>query len=216
MRKRFEQEALAVAALSARFPEEGGIYSWTSHSFGEWHGLLCGWCYCLSNLFYFPNLLVAGIGMGLYAFGGGRAALSDSPLAVVTASLGVLWLALLTNLVGLRIGKWTQNLGALATCAMGAGLLSAGALAFAQHGAATPLHGLPEWNWDTLNLWSQIAFAFGGLELGAIMSGEIRDPRRTVRRAAWISGALIAAFYILGTLAILALLPPTKREITFG
>jgi amino acid transporter len=208
--------ALAVATLSARFPEEGGIYAWTGHSFGEWHGFLCGWCYWLSNLFYFPNLLVAGIGMGFHAFGGGQAALSDSPLAVVTASLSVLWLALLTNLVGLRVGKWTQNLGALATCALGAGLLSAGALVFARHGAATPLSGMPEWNWDTLNLSPQIAFAFGGLELGAIMSGEIRDPRRTVRRAAWISGVLIAAFYMLGTLAMLALLPPDRVSIVTG
>ena len=75
---------------------------------------------------------------------------------------------------------------------------------------------LPEWSWDNLNFWSQIAFAFGGLELGAIMSGEIRDPRRTVRRAAWISAAVIACAYMLGTLAILALLPPERISVVTG
>ena len=59
----FVPSALAVATLSARFPKEGGIYVWTKEGFGDWHGFLCGWCYWLSNLFYFPNLLLAGIGM---------------------------------------------------------------------------------------------------------------------------------------------------------
>ena len=75
---------------------------------------------------------------------------------------------------------------------------------------------VPEWNWGRLNFWSQIAFAFGGLELGAIMGGEIRDPRRTVPRAAWISGLLIAGFYIAGTLAILAVLAPGDVNILSG
>jgi amino acid transporter len=75
---------------------------------------------------------------------------------------------------------------------------------------------MPEWNWSNLNFWSQIAFAFGGLELGSIMSGEIRDPRRTVRRAAWISCLAIGGFYILGTFSILALLPPERISVVTG
>ena len=89
--------ALAAASLTARYPEEGGIYAWTGHSFGEWHGFLCGWCYWLSNLFYLPNLLVAGTGMALYTFGRRHAALADSALPVVSISLIVLWVALLSK-----------------------------------------------------------------------------------------------------------------------
>src|SRR5947208_1848834 len=66
---------------------------------------------------------------------------------------------------------------------------------------------LPVWNWDTVNFWSQIAFAFTGLELVSAMSGEIRDPRRTLPRAALGAGALIAAMYITGTVSVLALVP---------
>ena len=35
--------ALAVAHLSRRFPQEGGIYIWTREAFGPWHGFACGW-----------------------------------------------------------------------------------------------------------------------------------------------------------------------------
>ena len=45
---------------------------------------------------------------------------------------------------------------------------------------------LPVWNWDTVNFWSQIAFAFTGLELVSAMSAEIRDPRRTLPRAVYV------------------------------
>ena len=66
---------------------------------------------------------------------------------------------------------------------------------------------MPTWNWDTVNFWSQIAFAFTGLELVSAMSEEVRDPRRTLPRAVFGAGALIALMYIAGTFAILALLP---------
>jgi amino acid transporter len=208
--------ALAVAGLTEKLPLEGGIYAWTAVSFGEWHGFLCGWLYWLSNLFYFPNLLLAGIGMALYSLFPANRVLADSRTLVVSVSLLALWFALITNLVGLQVGKWTQNLGALATCLAGAAIIIAGLTVFVRHGGATPIHIVPEWNWSNLNFWSQIAFAFGGLELGSIMSGEIRDPERTVRRAAWISCLAIGGFYILGTFSILALLPPERISVVTG
>jgi amino acid transporter len=212
----FVPSALAVSRLAAKMPEEGGLYIWTKQSFGEWHGFFCGWCYWLSNLFYFPNLLLAGIGMSLYAFGPRWAAFAENGVFMVSASLVVLWAALITNLVGVRVGKWTENLGGIATYAAGTALVALGALVWAAHGPATAIRLAPDWDWGKVNFWSQIAFAFGGLELGAMMGGEIREARRTVARAAWISGFAIAAFYILGTLAILALLPPDNVNILTG
>ncbi|MBM3745978.1 MAG: amino acid permease [Acidobacteria bacterium] len=212
----FVPSALAVSRLAARYPEEGGLYVWTRRGFGDWHGFLCGWCYWLSNLFYFPNLLLAGISIAAYAAGGEYARLADNRMFVVATSLLVLWVALVTNLVGVRVGKWTENLGGLATYLAGALLVILGALVGLRHGPANPIDPTPHWDWAKVNFWSQIAFAFGGLELGAIMGGEIRDPARTVPRAAWISGTAIAGFYILGTLAILAVLPAGSVNIMHG
>ena len=201
----FVPSALAVATMSRRFPEEGGIYVWTKRGYGDWHGFLCGWCYWLSNLFYFPNLLLAGVSMAGYSMG-----LSESKWFVLGLSLTILWMALLSNLVGLGVGRWVSNTGALATYAAGVLIVAAGFIAWSRTGSATPIDVAPQWDWGKINFWSQIAFAFGGLELGAVMGGEIRDPARTIPRAAWISGLAIAAFYILGTLALLALLPTAE------
>jgi amino acid transporter len=75
---------------------------------------------------------------------------------------------------------------------------------------------LPHWDWDTVNFWSQIAFAFTGLELVSAMSAEIRDPRRTLPRAVFAAGALIALMYIAGTVAVLVLVPAPDVSATSG
>src|SRR3954449_7449547 len=55
----FIPQGLAVSYLSARFPNEGGIYFWAKRSFGESHGFLCGWTYWVNNILYYPNLLMS-------------------------------------------------------------------------------------------------------------------------------------------------------------
>jgi amino acid transporter len=88
-----------------------------------------------------------------------------------------------------------------------------------KHGSATHFtvqNMMPAWNWDTVNFWSQIAFAFTGLELVSAMSEEVRDPRRTLPRAVFGAGALIALMYIGGTFAILVLLPASSVDPQSG
>lgn len=67
-----------------------------------------------------------------------------------------------------------------------------------------------------LNLWASIAFAFAGLELSSAMGGEVRNPRRTLPRAVLISAPLIALIYILGTGALLRLVPTSDINIVSG
>lgn len=213
----FVPSALAVARLSARCPQEGGIYVWARREFGAWHGFLCGWCYWLSNLFYFPNLLLAGLSMAAYSFAPEGRLLSENRAFLVVGAWLLLWLATLTNLIGVRVGKWTENLGAAAAYAAGLLLVVGAALVAFHRGPATRLDApWPRWDWNTVNFWSQIAFAFGGLELGAVMGGEIRDPHRTVPRAAVWSGLAIAVFYLAGTAAILMVLRPEQVSILSG
>jgi glutamate:GABA antiporter len=212
----FVPSALVVAGLARRYPEEGGLYVWTRELFGPWHGFLCGSCYFLSTLFFLPTILLSGLAMAAVAFD-----FNQNKWVMVGISLGILWLVLAANLVGLGVGKWTSNLGGIATILVGTLLIAAGAFVWLRGG---PFNGrpltmasfLPRWDWEKLNFWSQIALAFTGLELGAIMAGEIRDPERTIPRAAWISGAAISAFYIGGTLAILALVSAERVDIMAG
>jgi amino acid transporter len=88
-----------------------------------------------------------------------------------------------------------------------------------QRGAATEItaHNIwPVWDWGTVNFWSQIAFAFTGMELASAMSEEVRHPQKNFPRAIFGSGALIALIYIVGTIGVLLLLDPKEVNVHNG
>ena len=208
--------AYAVAALARRFPEEGGIYVWTKQAFGNWHGFLCGWLYWINLVFFIPSLLLAGVGMALYTVGGQYTELAESRVYMLGASLVILWGVLYLQIIGVGIGKWTENAGGMAVYAVCIVLMTAAIAIGYKYGPATKFNLAPEWNLGKLNFWSQLVFAFGGLELGAAMGGEIRQPDKNLPRAAWISGASICAFYILGTISMLILIAPKDVNVITG
>ena len=213
----FIPSALVVASLSRRFPEEGGLYVWTKNAFGDWHGFLCAWLYFVSNLLFVPSFALAAVAMSGYVWSADPSRLAQDRAYTLTVTLALLWGAFLSHLFGLKIGKWTANVGGLATYVSGA-VLAIAAAWLLLHGSrsATHFNIVPAPSWDSLNTWSQIAFALVGLELGAILGGEIVNPRRNVPRAAWISAAACAVFYIAGTAAILVLLPQAQVSQVTG
>jgi len=206
----FVPGAFVINELSSRFPEEGGLYVWAKEAFGDFHGFVAGWTYWIYTVFYFPGLLLASASMSAYILGGRGAALAQDRSFLITVSLALLLIAVLLNIIGLNIGKWLQNAGGVGTYLPLMMLVGVAGLVYLKHGSVTHFtmaNMMPTWNWDTVNFWSQIAFAFTGLELVSAMSEEVRNPRRTLPRAVFGAGALIALMYIVGTFAILTLVP---------
>jgi amino acid transporter len=199
-----------VSSLSARFPEEGGFYIWTKRAFGDWHGFLCAWLYFVSNILYFPTLLLSGVAMASYMFGETGIKYSENPSYAIPVTLTALWIAFAANLLGLRVGKWPTILGGGSTYVVAALLCVFGLIIAFRYGAATHFQFIPDPSLSNLNFWSQIALAMTGLELAPILGGEIQDPDRTIPRAAWISGFAGAGFYMAGTAALLGLLTPER------
>lgn len=207
----FVPTAFVVLELSTRFPHEGGLYVWSKEAFGEFHGFVAGWTYWVYTFFYFPGLLMASAAMTAYVLGSAGDSLANARWFLLIGSIFYLALAVILNIVGLDVGKWLQNAGGIGTYVPMIMLIGLGAYIWHARGPAThfSLHNMmPTWNWDTLNFWPQIAFAFTGLELVATMSEEIHEPRRTFPRAIFASGFSIAILYIAGTVAVLAMQTP--------
>jgi APA family basic amino acid/polyamine antiporter len=138
---------------------------------------------------------------------GGKSSLYDRRILLL------LWIALGTNLVGVNIGKWTENIGGAMPWILGVLLCGAAVVLGHRHGSATPVtfrSAWPGWNWDTMNSWAAIAFALSGMEAAGMMAAEIRDPTRTIPRAAWISSMFATCFYIACTIALLVVMAPEK------
>jgi amino acid transporter len=215
----FVPGALVINELSSRFPEEGGLYAWSREAFGPFHGFVAGWTYWIYTFFYFPGLLLASASMAAYIMGGRGTLLAQDRTFQLSVSLGILIVAVVLNIIGLNIGKWLQNAGGVGTYVPLVMLVAVAAIVCWRHGSATHFtvaNMMPTWNWDTVNFWSQIAFAFTGLELVSAMSEEVRDPRRTLPRAVFGAGALIALMYIVGTFAILSLVPAADLDPQSG
>jgi amino acid transporter len=213
----FVPQGLAVADLAARHPEEGGIYRWTRRAFGEGHGFLCGWCYWVNNVLYYPSLLLFVAAIAPWAFGAGESGLADRWAYVLPVTLVGMWLAVLLNLVGVRTGQRLQNIGGTAAFVPGVLIIGLGLYAFVTHPPATPITGralIPGADdLSRLNLWASIAFAYAGLELSATLAGEVKEPRRTLPRAVLLTAPLIGFVYLVGTASLLWIIPSSQLNV---
>jgi glutamate:GABA antiporter len=215
----FVPTTLVITELSTRFPAEGGLYAWTKEAFGDFHGFVAGWTYWVYTFFYFPGLLLASAAMAAYVGGAGTSALAQNRTFLMAGSFALLFVAVLMNIIGLNIGKWLQNAGGVGTYLPLLILVGIAAIVWWHHGSQTVFtwHNMwPHWNLDTVNFWSQIVFAFTGLELVSAMSEEIRNPNKVLGRAAFGSGFLIVLVYIAGTVAVLSLLPAAAVDPKVG
>ncbi|MGH7712921.1 MAG: APC family permease [Gemmatimonadaceae bacterium] len=210
----------AVSALSVRHPEEGGIYAWTKRAYGDKHGFLCGWCYWVSNLLYYPNLLMSTAAIATYAFGRGGTGLENDLAFVLPTTLLMLWFATTINVVGVGTGRWLQNAGAVCTFLPGLALIVLGVIAVVTRGSANEFSAaamVPNLrDFSAVNLWASIAFAFSGLELAPTMAGEVQSPERTLRRAVLVAAPAIVGMYMLGTASVLWLVPRGEINIVTG
>jgi amino acid transporter len=216
----FIPQGLAVTELATRYPEAGGIYPWAKRAFGEGHGFICGWCYWINNVLYYPNLLMSTAVIGTYVIGKGDSGLASQWSYVLIATLVMLWGAVWMNLVGVGTGRWLQNVGAVGSLLPGAALVLLAVYVALTRGSMNPITFaslVPDFSdLSALNLWATIAFAFAGLELSAVMAGEVRDPVPTLRRSILIAAPAILFLYVVGTWAVLTLIPVPEINVVSG
>jgi amino acid transporter len=212
----FVPMVFTVLELSSRYPQEGGIYVWSKRAFGPFSAFLTGWMYWATNLPYFPGLLYFAAANALYVAGPSAArTYGASPQFFVMFAVVGLGITVLLNVVGLNVGKWLSNAGAIGGWIPIAMLVAFGLYSWSKYGAATPITAAslkPGTALKDFIFLSTVAFAFGGVESASTMGEEIIDARRTVPRAVIVAGVLIAALYMIGTWCLLLALP--KEQIS--
>ncbi len=210
----FWPQGIAVIELAHRYPGEGGVYLWAKEVFGDFHGFLSGWCYWTNNMLYVPTVMLYFVGVSVFILGGGHQALADNKIFALAASLALLALLTILNIVGLGVGKWLNNLGAIGTAIAALVLIGLGITVFLRFGTTVTAADfrIPADPRFVLNSFGVICFGLVGLELASVMGDEIREPQRTLPGAVAWGGVLSGLLYIGATLTLLVAI--SKNDIS--
>jgi amino acid transporter len=201
----FWPQGIAVIELAHRYPGEGGVYLWAKEVFGDFHGFLSGWCYWTNNMLYVPTVMLYFVGVSVYVLGPGHQGLADNKFFAATASLTLLALLTFLNILGLGVGKWINNLGAIGTFIAAGVLIGLGIVIWSRFGTTLTAADfkIPANPKFVLNSFGVICFGLVGLELASVMGDEIQDPRRTLPGAVALGGVLSGTLYVAVTLTLL-------------
>jgi amino acid transporter len=201
----FWPQGIAVIELAHRFPGEGGVYLWAKEVFGDFHGFLSGWCYWTNNMMYVPTVMLYFVGVSVYALGAGHESLADNKIFALSASLLLLIILVVMNIVGLGVGKWINNLGAIGTGIAAAVLIGLGLVVWLRFGTTVTSadFAIPANPRFVLNSFGVICFGLVGLELASVMGDEIENPQKTLPGAVAWGGILSGLLYIGATLTLL-------------
>jgi amino acid transporter len=210
----FWPQGIAVIELASRYPGEGGVYLWAKEVFGDFHGFLSGWCYWTNNMMYVPTVMLYFVGVSVFVFGPGHTGLADNRIFALGASIVLLTLLVVLNIMGLGVGKWINNLGGIGTFVAAFLLIGLGIVVCLRFGSSIRWADfqIPANPKAVLNSFGVICFGLVGLELASIMGDEIENPRKTLPGAVAWGGVLSGLLYLGVTLTLLVAVD--KHSIT--
>ncbi len=214
----FWPQGIAVIELSQRYPGEGGVYLWAKEVFGDFHGFLSGWCYWTNNMMYVPTVLLYFVGVSVFVLGESHHGLADNRGFALSACLFLLTVLVVLNVVGLGVGKWINNVGAIGTFVAAALLMGLGVIVWSKFGTTVTWADfqIPANPRFVLNSFGVICFGLVGLELASVMGDEIQEPAKTLPGAVAWGGLLSGALYVGATLTLLIAVSKSQISVLQG
>src|ERR1700687_5106791 len=214
----FWPQGIAVIELAHRYPGEGGVYLWAKEVFGAVLGFLSGWFYWTNNMLYVPTVMLYFVGVSVFVLGPNHQALADNKMFALIASLVLLIVLVVLNIVGLGVGKWVNNLGGIGTGVAAATLIGLGLVIWLRFGTTVSAADfrIPANPRFVLNSFGVICFGLVGLELSSVMGDEIQDPQRTLPGAVASGGVLSGLLYIGATLTLLIAVSKDQISVLQG
>lgn len=184
------------AVLAARYPDPGGVASYVRRALGATAARATGYWFSFGVAAGFPVLAILG---GEYL----TAVTGADRVAVPIIAFAILVPPFLVNLFGVRTAGWVQFVltGLLVAIVV---FVVAAALPAAEASRFSPF--LPHGWGGVGTAVSLFVWAFAGWEVGTHISGEFRDPRRTIPVATAIALVVTGAAYLLLQVATVGVL----------
>ncbi len=212
--------ALVSAELASTLPEEeGGVYSWVRHAFGDNVAFFTIWLQWINTIVWYPTILSFIAGTLAYLI---KPELAQNKLYMIAVILIAFWSLTFIGLRGLRTSAAFASFSAVVGMLIPMGFIIVLAIIWLIKGNPVAidlsLHSLiPEWH-DTQSWVSLTAImtSFLGMELAAVHVRNVADPQRNYPRAMFFSVILILVTMIFGSLAIAIVMPVEKINLVQG
>ena len=212
--------ALVSAELASTWPEEeGGVYSWVRHAFGENVAFFTIWLQWINCIVWYPTILSFIAGTLAYLI---NPELAQHKGYLIGVILVVFWSLTLVGLQGLRTSATFAGFCAIVGMIVPMGFIIALAAIWLINGHPTAIdlslhHLIPHWS-DTQSWVSLTAMmtSFLGMELAAVHVRDVENPQKNFPRAIFFSVILILFTMIFGSLAIAFVMPQDKISLVQG
>jgi amino acid transporter len=191
--------ALCYAELATAYPKEGGDYVYLNEAFGRQWGFLFAW----AQLWVIRPGSIGAMAFLFADYANQIYPREDNPAVLAAYAAAAVVLLTGVNLLGIRTGKWTQNLLSLAKY-LGLAVVCAAGLFFCGAAAAPPVP-LPAAAETPVFGQAMIfvLFAYGGWNEMAYVGAEVRNPRKNIFRALLLGTLAVMLIYVLANFAFL-------------
>jgi amino acid transporter len=205
---------MIVAELGSTYPEQGGIYAWVKHAFGNKWGARTSWLYWVNMALWVPSsfILLAGIFSQLF--------FPDLSLIwIVILGLVFTWMMVFLGVINLGESKWVVNVASVLKIILILAIIIGGFI-YVINGN-TPnndvsLGGLkPVWS-DALFFLPAIIYSLLGFEMMSGASEEMKNPGRDVPRAIIGAALFIGVVYTFAIRSMLVVIPLDNLGLITG
>lgn len=210
--------ALVAAELATAYPSTGGIYIWVREAFGRRAAFLTIWLQWSYNIVWYPTIMAFVAATLAYLFDPN---LANHKIYLLTTMISLFWFFTMLNCFGMKISGFVDMLGAcLGTLFPMCVIACLGLLWFIQgKPLATDITAswLPNFSaFGNLSLFSAVVFGLLGIEMSAVHAEEVKNPQRDYPRALLYSTLIILSTLVLGSLAIVMVVPSESLSMVSG
>ncbi len=199
--------ALVFAALSKKYPgTTGGPYVYTREGFGHFAAFWVAWGYWISVWCTNAAIAVALIGYLSHFF----PTIGEHPVAAISAGLSVIWFLTWVNTRGIKTAGTVQLVTTILKLTPLL-MVSIVGIFYVNMDYLTPMVRGENTIGGALAATTTLTlFAFLGLECATIPAANVKDPETTIPRATIWGTLLTALVYMLGSFAVMGILPPEE------